>query len=129
MGLFRKKKKVEPQPFETRSDLQKLYLYITVVNKGVSSPILKMFQRIGVSAQFVQMGKGTAIKQVRDILGIEDNSKEIILSFVRKDLLDKSQKELEAFFASSDKNKGIGFAIPLTSIIGINIYRFLTNTL
>ena len=79
--------------------------------------------------QFIEVGNGTANKNVLDILGIEDNAKEIIFALIKTELVKDARKELEAFFMASKKNKGIGFAIDLTSIIGVKLYRFLTNSL
>ena len=132
MGLFRRKKetqelkKVAPR-YETREDIKKLSLYITIVDKGNSTAIVKLFERIGVSAQFIEMGQGTAIKEIREILGIEDNTKEVIYSFIKQESVNEATKELEAFFMISKRNRGIGFSVPLTSIIGVRVFEFLSN--
>ena len=55
-------------------------MFITVVNRGQGNYVLKIFEQEGANAQFVQLGEGTAQKEVRDILGLEDNEKEIIIS-------------------------------------------------
>lgn len=116
------------QKYEDRANLKKLSLYISIVNKGNSQAIVNLFKNMGSSAQFVQLGEGTAIKEIRDIFGIDDTGKEIILSFIKKDDVEIATKELDAFFLASKSNQGIGFAIPLTSIVGVKIYQFLTNT-
>ncbi len=128
MALLKKKKIETPQPIESREDLVKPYVYVTIVDEGVGQSIIKLCQSLKVSAQFLQKGQGTANKQIRDILGIEDNKKEIIFSLVREDLIPDLKKELEAFFLSSKKNKGIGFSIKMDSLIGVRLYHFLTHT-
>lgn len=133
MGLFRKKDKAKLETkaieskYENRDDIKKLSLYITIVDKGNSGAITRLFERLGVSVQFVEMGQGTAIKEIREILGIEDTAKEIIYSFIKKESVSDATKELEAFFAISKRNRGIGFCVPLTSIIGVRVYEFLSN--
>ncbi len=122
------KNKITTQKYEDREDLKKVSLYISIVNKGNSQAIVNLFKKIGSSAQFVQLGEGTAIKEIRDIFGIDDTGKEIILSFIKKDDVEIATKELDAFFVASKANQGIGFALPLTSIVGVKIYQFLTNT-
>ena len=117
------------ESFEKTNEIKKLSLYVTIVNKGQANAVTSLFQRMGSSMQFIEVGNGTANKNVLDILGIEDNAKEIIFALIKTELVKDARKELEAFFMASKKNKGIGFAIALTSIIGVKLYRFLTNSL
>lgn len=123
------KKKQSTPLIEESPNLKKLSLFITIVNHGQGDNILKLYQINGSSAQFVQLGRGTAQKQIADILGIEDNRKEIVYAFVAQDDIPELKKELAAYFAAHKRNKGIGFSIPLTSVIGAKLYHFLANTL
>ena len=124
-----KKNVKQSESFEKTNDIKKLCLYVTIVNKGQANAVISLFQKMGSSLQFVQVGNGTANKNVLDILGIEDNAKEVVFCVIKKDLVNDAKRELEAFFVASKKNKGIGFAIDLTTLIGVKLYRFLTNTL
>lgn len=131
MGLFKKAKK-ENTEFKnnvSKTDIKKLSMFITIVNRGQGNFVLKLFESEGANAQFVQYGEGTAQKEIRDILGIEDNSKEIIISLISQDKIDSAKRELEAFFKVSKRNRGIGFSIPMTSLIGMKFYQFLIDTL
>lgn len=128
MAIFgRKKVETKPQPFEKTNDIQKLSIFVTIVNANLAGPIIKIFEGVGASAQFVQRGQGTATKQIRDILGIEDNGKDIVFSIIKKDLVPDAKVELEAFFSASKHNRGIGFTIPFTSVAGVKVYQFLAN--
>ena len=131
MGLFKKAKKenTELKSNVNKSDIKKLSMFITIVNRGQGNFVLKLFESEGANAQFVQYGEGTAQKEIRDILGIEDNSKEIIISLISQDKIDSAKRELEAFFKVSKRNRGIGFSIPMTSLIGMKFYQFLVDTL
>ena len=131
MALFGKKKvaPVKEEAFDKTNDIKKLSLFITVVNKNQGEAITKIFQRLGVSAQFIQRGEGTATAQIRDILSIEDNSKDVVISIIKRETIPDAKMEIEAFFAASKRNKGIGFTIPFTSVAGVKIYQFLANTL
>ena len=130
MALF-KKKNIDntPKLVEQQQDLKQLVVFITIVNHGLVGPITKIFQRLGSSAQFIQRGNGTASKEIRDILGIEDTGKDIILAIVKKDNVAEIKPELEAFFKASKYNRGVGFSISMTSIIGVKLYQFLADTL
>ena len=123
-----KKTEEKKQPFEERPDLKKLKFYIIIVNYGQGQNIVKLLKANHASAHFVQFGEGTATKQVRNILASEDNRKEIVYSFLREDLVNDFKKDLDAYFASSKRNAGVGFTIELDTIVGVKLYKFLTQT-
>ena len=127
MAFIKKSNKTQ-QP-QNSSEQKKLSMFVTIVNKGQGNFVLKLFESEGANAQFVQHGEGTAQKEIRDILGIEDKSKEIIISLIPNDNIPSARNELEAFFKVSKKNRGIGFSIPMTSIIGMRIYQFLCDSI
>ena len=131
MKLFKKKKTPENVNNSniSASTTKKLLMFITIVNRGQGNYVLKLFESEGANAQFVQYGEGTAQKEIRDILGIEDNTKEIIVSLISEDKIESAKKELEAFFKISKRNRGIGFSISMTSLIGMKLYQFLTDSL
>lgn len=117
------------KPIEERKDLKKLALYFVIVPKGQADSIVNIMQNNGSSLQFGHIGKGTATKEVLDILGMQDNTKEIILSVVTEDKIKDIKKELDAFFTINPKRRGIAFTTPFTSVIGAKVYHFLTNTI
>ena len=121
--LVSEKKNEDAQP-----DIKKLSVFVTIVNRGQSGFVLKLFESEGANAQFVQHGEGTAKEEIREILGIDDNTKEIIFSIIKNEKIESAKKELQAFFKVSKRNRGIGFSIPMTSIIGMKVYQFLTDT-
>lgn len=130
MGFFKKKR----QTIETKNEFQldetklkKISMFITIVNRGQGNYVLKIFEQEGANAQFVQLGEGTAQKEVRDILGLDDNEKEIIISLITNERIESVKSELEAFFRINKRNRGIGFSIPMTSLIGMKVYQFLID--
>lgn len=116
------------ESFEKRDDLKRMVFYVIIVNYGQSSNIIKLLKNNHSSVQFVQIGEGTATKQVRSILNIEDNTKEIIYSFLREEYVQDFKMELDAYFASSKRNAGIAFTVDLSTIVGVKLYKFLTQT-
>ena len=132
MAILKKNKNnniVKSLPFDEQNEIKKLVLYIVIVNKGRANNIIKLMQRYKASACFVQYGNGTADKKILDILGITDNQKDVIMSFLKESEISNFKKDLSAFLIASKRNEGIGFAIPLTSIIGVKLYQFLTDSL
>jgi len=129
MGFFGKKAKNNKElPSPSSIADKKLSLFITIVGKGQAQAITRLFERGGSSAQFIQRGEGTASKEIYSILGVEDNDKDIIFSFIAQEKIPDIKTELNAFFLANKKNRGIGFSIPLSSIIGLRVYQFLANT-
>ena len=74
----------------------------------------------------VTSGMGTAQSDLIDLLGL-NIQKAVIVSVVREDMVDPVMKCLEDKFATIKNGKGIAFAVPLSSVIGVNIYQFLSN--
>lgn len=122
-------KKEKKLPYDKENTIKPLFAYFAIVNQGNANAIVEIYKRAGSSSQFIQRGTGTATKQIMDILGIEDNRKEIIVSFVREDKLNEITTELSAYFAASKRSKGIGFSVKLTGLMGVRMYQFLSNSL
>ena len=117
------------KPFEQKANLSKLSLYIVIVPAGVGNTVVKILQNCGSSFQFSERGQGTANDDIIHILGLDNSQKDIVFGIIRDSKINETKKELEAFFLASRRNKGIGFTIPFTSIMGVSIYKFLTQTL
>lgn len=127
--MARKAKEKQETSFSERKDLKKLSLYFVIVNRGQAQAVTKLMDTIGISCEFVQRGTGTATRQVRDILGIEDNDKDIIYAIVAEDKIPEISREMSAYFASSKRTRGIGFSVPMESIISVRMYSFLADYL
>ena len=110
------------------SAIKKLKLLFTVVERSKSEFYLDVLSEFEVNYQMVVSGKGTAASDLLDMLGLNPH-KAVILSVVREDLVDEIIKCLEDKFATIRQGKGISFAVPLSSVIGVNVYQFLSNNL
>ena len=108
------------------SAIKKLKLLFTVVDRPKAEFYLDVLSQYQVNCQLVTPGKGTAKSDLIDMLGL-NIQKAVILSFVREDLVDEVMKCLETKFATIKNGKGVAFAVPLSSVIGVNIYQFLSN--
>ena len=108
------------------SAIKKLKLLVTVVDRPKGEFYLDVISQFDVNCQLVVSGLGTATSDIVDLLGLEPH-KAVILSVVREDLTDTVMETLEDKFATIRNGKGIAFAIPLSSVIGVNLYRFLSD--
>ncbi len=108
------------------SAIKKLKIVVTVVDRPKSEFYLDVISQFDVNCQMVMGGKGTATSELVDMLGLNPQ-KAVIISIVREDLVDPIMKCLEEKFAKIRGGKGISFTVPLSSVIGVNMYRFLSN--
>ena len=108
------------------SAIKKLKLLITVVDRPKAEFYLDVLSQFEVNCQMVTNGLGTAKSDLHDMLGLNIH-KAVILSVVREDRTEEIIQCLEEKFATIRGGKGIAFAVPLSSVIGVNNYRFLSN--
>ncbi len=108
------------------SAIKKLKLLFTVVDRPKGEFYLDVISQFDVNCQLVMGGLGTATSELVEILGLEPH-KAVILSVVREDMVDTILNTLEDKFATIRNGKGIAFAVPLSSVIGVNLYRFLSD--
>ena len=122
------KKVAKESKFEDRLDLKKLFLYTIIVPRGQGGNVIRILRTNHSSAQFYQMGEGTASSKIREILDIEDTKKDIVYSIVSGEAVKEIKRELDAYFIASKRNRGIAYTIPLTALVGVKMYKFLTQT-
>lgn len=106
--------------------IKKLKLLVIVVEKQKAEFYLDYLSQFEVNCQMVLSGKGTANSEIIELLGL-NNQKAVLLSVVREDMTQAVMNGLEDKFASIRNGKGIAFAVPLSSVIGVNLYQFLSN--
>ena len=108
------------------SAIKKLKLLITVVDRQKGEFYLDVISQFDVNCQLALGGLGTATSELVELLGLEPH-KAVILSVVREDMVDAIMNTLEDKFATIRNGKGVSFAIALSSVIGVNLYRFLSD--
>ena len=108
------------------SAIKKLKLLFTVVDRNKGEFYLDVLSQYEVNFQTLVNGTGTVNSEILDMLGL-NNSKAVIVSVVREDLVDTIMNVLEEKFHTIRNGKGVAFAVPLSSVIGVNMYRFLSN--
>ncbi|MBR2341282.1 MAG: hypothetical protein IKA72_02605 [Clostridia bacterium] len=111
----------------TTSDFKKLKLLITVVNRKKAEFFMDFLQGFEVNAQMSVLAQGTAQSDTLHMLGLEDADRSVIFSLIREDRADEILLGLENKFATVRGGKGIAVTVPLSSVIGVAIYRFLSN--
>ena len=108
------------------SAIKKLKLLVTVVERAKGEFYLDVISQFDVNCQMVMAGTGTAHSDIIELLGLNIH-KAVVLSVVREDLVEDVMNCLEDKFATIRNGKGISFAVPLSSVIGVNLYQFLSD--
>ena len=119
-------KPTKPQK-PTETNFRKLKLLITVVNRNKTEFYMDFLQAYEVNFQTSVLAQGTAKSETLYMLGLEDSDKSVIFSVLREDRAAEALHALEDKFHTIKNGKGIAFTVPMSSVIGVAIYRFLSN--
>lgn len=115
------------KPREQKSDIKKLKLLVTVVPRTKTEFYVDFIGGFEANFQTSVLGQGTARSNTLHMLGLEDSDKGVIFSVVREERSAEILQSLDDKFRSVRNGKGIAFTIPLSSVVGVAIYRFLSN--
>lgn len=127
MELKKKNTQQKPKfiPFEDQYVLRKTKLLIVTVRLGQSDAIQKIFDDYNVSMSVTTLGSGETFEFDR-ITAL--SKKEFIFAIVCEDKVEPIMRKLQERFALSRQAQGIAYTIDITSIAGVSVYKFLTNT-
>ena len=137
MKLFKKKIKVEEKPntnlpvesYDKTYETSPLKLLVIIVNRHQGEYYLDMIlKKCGVSAGFLCNGKGTGTRDIYNLLNISENKKDVVLAVIREDKKSEIFKYINDRFNISKNAKGIAFTIKVNSVMGVLLYRFLSDT-
>ena len=106
--------------------IKKLKLLFTVVDRNKGEFYMDVLSQYHVNCQLVLPGMGTAASDLVELLGLNLH-KAVVLSVVREDLVETIMNTLENKFQTIRNGKGVAFAVPLSSVIGVNMYQFLSD--
>lgn len=112
---------------QSATHVKKLKILITIVNKSKTEYFVDLIQNHEVNVQMVLRAHGTANAEMLNLLGLLGSEKSVIISAIREDKVSKVLAELEEKFRSIKHGSGIAYTIPMSSIIGVAVYGFLSN--
>jgi len=125
--MARKKETTIANKKSVNPGIKKLKLLVTIVNRSKATYYIDLLEQFEVNMQLVIYGKGTVNSEMRDLLGIVETDKVVLISFVREDKVNDVLETLKEKFEKIKNGKGIAYTIPMNSIIGVSIYQFLSN--
>ena len=115
--------------YEDTYKVEPLKFLIIIVNHGQGEFFIKkLINEFNISSIFSCHGQGTATREVYDLLGIGEPIKDVLFVLVKESLLSEIYKMINERFSISRNSNGIAFTLGVNSIIGVLIYRFLTDT-
>lgn len=124
---FKAKKNVSAASQQKHVVSEKLELMITIVNRNKADFYIDLIQSFEVNMQLAVPAQGTANAEIKSILGLVETDKTVIFSVIREDNATRALNAIEEKFRTIKNGKGIAYTIPLTSVIGVSIFGFLSN--
>lgn len=98
----------------------KIDLIVTIVSKGHASEVINASKKAGAEGGTIIHGRGTGIHEDAKIFGIPiEPEKEIILTLIDHDKMDKVLKAIEKELCLDKPGKGIAFVLDVKKVVGI----------
>lgn len=107
---------------------KKLKILVTIVERSKADFYLDTLEGYEVNLQTVIYGKGTAPTEMLQYLGLSQIGKAVIFSVVQEEKIKRILADYEDKYFKTKNGKGIAFTIPISSVIGVMMYQFLSNS-
>ena len=105
-----------------------LFLLVTVVNRSKADFYMDVIQSFEANFQTAFLAEGTARPENMSKLDYTDSEKVVITSVIREDKTKDALRVLDSKFKTVRNGNGIAFTIPFSSVIGLSVFEFLSNT-
>lgn len=105
----------------------KLKVLVTICDRRKANFYQDILEGYDINLQMILYGRGTAPSDIISYLGLGDEGKAIILSIVSEKRIKEILAQYEDKYFKTKNGKGLAFTIPISSIIGVTIYKFLSN--
>ena len=106
---------------------KKIKILVTIVDRKKTDFYISALEGYNVNMQTIVYGRGTAPSEILSYLGLSQTDKAVILSVVQEDKVKEILTAYEDKYFKTKNGKGIAFTIPIKSIIGVAVYKFLAN--
>ncbi len=112
---------------ENKVTAEKLEMLVTIVGRNKAEYFVDLIQSFDVNLQASVLSRGTADAKMLEFLGLSNTEKTVIFSVIQAKKVPDAVAALDEKFKTIKGGKGVAFTIPLSSVIGTLIYRFLSN--
>ena len=116
-----------PQKSSQKVTSNRLELLITIVNRQKAEFFADLIQSYDVNMQMIVRAEGTANVEMLRALGLDDVQKVVIFSVIKEEKIKDALADIEHKFKTIKNGKGIAYTVPMTSVIGVAAYGFLSN--
>lgn len=106
---------------------EKLKVLCLIVNRNKTDYFIDLLQSYDVTLELVSSARGTAPSHVSPLLSVTDSERTFLSAVVKDSRCKEILSVLEGKFKTVRGAKGVAFTIPMTGIIGLTSYRFLSN--
>ena len=132
MAEEKSKKKKSSQQKTAQKTTQKvtsnrLELLITIVDRQKAEFFADLIQSFDVNMQMLVRAEGTANAEMLSLLGLQESQKTVIFSIIKEEKVSDALASIERKFKTIRNGKGIAYTIPMSSLIGVAVYGFLSN--
>lgn len=107
---------------------QRLKMLIAIVDRDHGSRTVDILLREGLLYHRILLGRGTAQSEIRELLGIGDTAKDIVLSVLPAQLAPGAVRRLRHTLQFDNPGHGIAFSIPINSVAGQRALSMLLTT-
>ena len=104
-----------------------LSILVTIVNRNKVNSFIDTLEGFNANLQNIIYASGTDHLNNKQLVQMKDATKAVIISIVDKDIVKKIMHVFEDRLFKTRNGKGIAFTIPISSVIGVNLYKFLAN--
>lgn len=126
--LKRVRKPKEDKKQENDVAIQKVKMLITIVDRRKADFYVDFLQsEMHANVQMSTLARGTADSETLRLLGLEENDKTVIFSLINEIYAQDALVALEEKFKTIRHGKGVAFTVPLSSVSGVALYRFLSD--
>ena len=129
MSMIKEKDKNEVQLKNNKKEnrltsTKKFKLLFTIVKKNKVDYFVDLLQENDVNLQFVFVANGTTESM---LFTDEIGTKRVIMSVMTEEKLKDIMVLLREKFEEIKDGKGIAFAVPFSSMIGVSLFNFMSN--
>ena len=107
--------------------MSELNWMITITDRQMVERFIALYREYRVELCLIKVGRGTAANEMLDFFGLEASEKAVILAVVTRDVWKEIKNGLQSRLNIDVPGTGIAFIVPLSSIGGKKVLRFLTD--
>ena len=104
-------------------DAQQVELICVIVNFGLSSKVVKIAKKVGISGATICIGKGTVSSRILEFLALSETRKEIVIMLAGQSIADQALEALNSKMSFDKPNHGIAFRTDVKRVLGCRGYQ------